>query len=393
MFSCEETSVTASNLPDDCLFIVFDKLESSSDREVFGLTCRRWLHVQNSARNSLQLGCLYRPNVTQEYVRYLPRLLMRFQQLRSISLAGCTELPDSALTWLQLSGSKLQSLSLDCCFGITDNGLALVSSGCPTLVSISLYRCNITDAGLAILGKSCLGLEYVNLSYCAFVSDHGVRALSTGCLKLHLLIISYCKSIEGTGLRGCPSSLTYLEADSCLLNREGLLAAVSGGGLEYLNVSSLRCWSGGDGLDGIGSGFASRLRFLNLRLCRFVGDESVEAIAKGCPLLEEWNLAVCHEVRVRGWQAIGSNCQNLRILHVNRCQNLCDAGLQALQNGCKMLMVLYFHGCRQVTSLGLELFKQARWVVKIRREECVCVGPRLDRFYMQDWHPFLPPTS
>lgn len=377
----EDTVTSMTDLPDDCLLMIFRRLESCADSDSFGLTCRRWLQIQCLGRGSLQLRSSYRPNVSQEYVRCLSKLLMRFQRLDSITLTGCTELPDLALTQLQFYGFNLKTLSLDCCFGITDDGLAMVAKGCPSLVTISLYRCNITDVGLEILAKSCFHLENVNLSYCVLVSDRGIRAFSRYCHRLRAMTVSYCRGITGSGFRGCSPTLSYLEADSCSLTPEGLLGAVSGGGLQYLNVSCLRCWVGGDGLSGIGEGYAARLQYLNFRLCRFVGDESVEAIAKGCPALKEWNLAVCHEIRVRGWDAIGLHCRNLEILHVNRCRNLCNRGLQAIQDGCERLGVLYMHGCRRVNYVGLESFKRMRWKVRIRGEEHMCVGPSLDKFF------------
>uniref|UniRef100_A0A1D1YBB5 F-box/LRR-repeat protein 12 n=1 Tax=Anthurium amnicola TaxID=1678845 RepID=A0A1D1YBB5_9ARAE len=372
-----------ADLLEDCLFIVFQKLETSDDRNAFGLTCRRWLQIQNAARRSLTFQLSYSPDVYQLYARYLPRLLARFPLLSSVSLAGCTELPDSALTLLRDSGSTLRSLSLFCCLGITDSGISLVATGCLNLVSITLYRCNITDMGLECLAKCCCALVNINLSYCLLISDRGIAALSRDCLQMKLLVISSCRSITGIGFAGCSPTLAYLEADSCMLTREGLLGVVSGGGLEYLNVSGLRCWSNGDSLDGIGAGFAAKLRFLNFRMCRFVGNESVAAIAKGCPLLEEWSLAVCHEVRVSGWSAIGSSCKKLKVLHVNRCRNLCDDGLEALRHGCRQLEILYIHGCRKVTLLGLEAFKMFRQEVQLKRDECVYIGPCLDNLFTQ----------
>lgn len=368
-------------LPEDCLLIIIRKLQDITDQNAFGLTCRHWLRIQNSARRSLVFQFSYNSNIYQQYVQYIPRLLVRFPYVSALSLAGCTELPDSALTSLRDSGSNLRSLSLYCCFGITDNGLTQVSIGCTHLVSITLYRCNITSVGLENLAEHCHALENINLSYCILISDHGINAISRGCLKLHAFMISYCKGLTGVGFKGCSSTLTYVEADSCMLTPGGLLEVVSGGGLEYLNVSNLRNWVGIDGLDGIGAGSAARLRILNLRMCRFVGDDSVAAIAKGCPLLEEWSVAVCHEIRTSGWSAIASNCRNLKILHVNRCRNLCDQGLHALRNGCGRLEVLYMHGCRRVTYMGLESFKIQRQNVEIRREECVSIGPYIDHFF------------
>lgn len=377
----EDIVTSMTDLPDDCLLMIFLRLESCGDCDAFGLTCRRWLQIQCLGRGSLQLRSSYRSDISQDYVRCLSRLLMRFQRLDSINLTGCTGLPDLALTQLQFYGSKLQTLYLDCCIHITDDGLATVSKGCPSLVSISLYRCIITDVGLEVLARSCSNLEKVNLSYCFLISDRGIRALSRSCDRLRAVTISYCRDIRGFGFQGCSPTLSYLEADSCMLTPEGLLGAVSGGGLQYLNVSCLRGWVNGDGLAGIGAGYAVRLQYLNLRLCRFVGDESVEAIAKGCPALKEWNLAVCHGIRVRGWDGIGLYCHKLEILHVNRCQNLCNRGLLAIQDGCERLAVLYMHGCRQVNCVGLESFKRVRWNVRIRREECMCVGPSLDKFF------------
>ncbi|XP_059626317.1 F-box/LRR-repeat protein 12 [Cornus florida] len=369
-------------LPDDCLYIIFQKLDSGSDRESFGLTCHRWLHIQNSSRRSLQFLCsfglLNHPSLSQSShgnnVFQFYSLLNRFRQLQSLSLSGCMDLPDSALSQLQNYGSKLQSLYLDCCFKITNNGLSSVATGCPLLTSISLYRCNVSDIGLETLANSCLDLKDVNLSYCSLISDHGISALSQKCRQLQAVRISYCRSISGVGFKGCSQALAYLEADSCKLEPEGVSGIVSGGGLEYLNVSSLS-WVNGGGLRAIGAGLGTRLKILNFRICRTIGDESIVAIAKGCPLLEEWNLAVCHEVRILGWEAIGFYCCNLARLHVNRCRNLSDRGLQALRDGCRKLSILYISQCHEITSTAMELFKFLRADVEIKEEEVMCIAP------------------
>lgn len=187
------------------------------------------------------------------------------------------------------------------------------------LVFISLYRCNITNSGLTSLANACSGLKHVNLSYCSLISDQGLRALSHGCHQLQVVWIAHCNGISGIGFRGCPSTLAYIEAESCKLEPTGIKAMVSGGGVEYLNISGVSMHIGGAGLAAIGEGFASSLKILNLRMCRTVGDESIVAVAKGCPQLQEWNLALCHQIRIIGWESIGFNCQNLEKLHVNRC--------------------------------------------------------------------------
>ncbi|KAL5062329.1 hypothetical protein RYX36_024066 [Vicia faba] len=293
---------------------------------------------------------------------------MRFQHLESLSLCGCTELNDSGLTRLLSYGLNLQKLNLDCCLKVTDYGLSLVASGCPSLTSISLYRCiNISDDGLETLATACLSLKCINLSYCSQISDKGLKALTQRCRQLQAVNISHCESIRGVGFKGCSKSLTHVEAWSCKLNPEGVTGIISGGGIEYLDVSCLSWYPLGDTLLGIR--LSSNLKVLNFRMCRSVSDTSIVAIAMGCTLLEEWNLALCHEVRISGWQVVGLYCQNLKRLHVNRCRNLNDNGLQALRDGCRSLSVLYLNGCVHVTPFALELFKSHRANVCIKDEE------------------------
>ncbi|CAH9075342.1 unnamed protein product [Cuscuta epithymum] len=372
-------------LPDDCLRLIFRCLDCGFDRESFGLTCHRWLQIQNSSRRSLQFHCSLNllnfssPEISQSSINasLLFKLLNRFQNLQSLCMSGCTDLPDSALTLLNQYGSRLKSLNLDCCFEITSNGLSFVASGCSSSLTIlSLYRCNITDIGLEMLSKSCVSLEDINLVYCYRITDRGVEPISQNCRHLRAIRISNCKSITGIGFQGCPRTLAYVEADSCRLEPEGVRALLGGGGVEYLSVLNLSWNIHGDGLTAIGTGFASRLRVLNFRFCRTIGDATITMIAKGCPLLQEWNLSLCHEVRVLGWRAVGSNCHRLKTLHVNRCRNLCDEGLRAIGNGCKRLSMLYITRCALLSSKAIEIFKVSRGGVEISEDEIACIAPK-----------------
>ncbi|KAL8516494.1 hypothetical protein ACS0TY_014950 [Phlomoides rotata] len=377
------TSTSILHLADDCLFFIFQKLDSSTDRESFGLTCRRWLHIQNLSRRSLQFECsltqlrslsLSQPSTSISSF-HLYRLLNRYPCLNFLSLSGCTELPDSGLSLLILYRSKLQSLHLDCCFSITDHGLSFVATGCPFLTNISLYRCNITDSGLETLSQFCSSLKHVNLSYCSLISDRGIRALSENCQNLQAMNISHCRSIDGVGFQGCSRTLTFLEADSCKFEPEGLPAIFSGGGLTYLNISNLSWCIRGHGFEAIDMRSICNLRILNFRLCRTIGDEAVVKIAEGCPFLEEWNLSLCHDISRVGWEAIGAHCSSLERLHVNRCRNLCDGGLQAVRDGCKRLERLYLGRCPRVSWTAIETFKLLRGNVEIIDEEVVCIAP------------------
>lgn len=376
-----ETSIT--HLPDDCLSFIFQRLDNVADHDSFGLTCHRLLNIQNISRRSLQFQCslavLNPSSLSQTNLDvnsyHLHRLLIRFQWLEHLSLSGCTVLNDSSLASLRFPGARLHSLYLDCCFGISDDGIFTIASFCPNLRVVSLYRCNISDIGLETLARASLPLKCVNLSCCPLVTDFGIKALSQACLQLESVKISNCTSITGVGFNGCSPTLGFVDAESCQLEPKGITGIISGGGIEFLNISGVSCYIHKDGLVPIGSGIASKLRILNLRMCRTVGDESIEAIAKGCPMLQEWNLALCHEVKVLGWVAIGKWCCNLKKLHVNRCRNLCDQGLLALRCGCMNLQILYMNGNARLTPTAIEMFRLHRADITLRTEEMMVIGP------------------
>ncbi|XP_006298975.2 F-box/LRR-repeat protein 12 [Capsella rubella] len=384
-----ETSII--HLPDDCLSFIFQRLDNVADHDSFGLTCRRWLNIQNINRRCVQFECsftilnpasLSQPNPDVNSY-HLHRLLTRFQWLEHLSLAGCMVLNDSSLTSLRIPGARLRGLYLDCCFGISDDGIFTIASFCPNLRVLSLHRCNISDIGLETLARASLPLLCVNLSYCPLVSDFGIKALSQACLQLESVKISSCKSITGVGFNNCSPTLIYVDAESCQLEPKGITGIISGGGIEFLNLSGVSCYIK-EGLVPIGSGIASKLRILNLRMCRTVGDESIEAIAKGCPVLQEWNLALCHEIKVLGWEAVGKWCRNLKKLHVNYCRNLCDQGLLALRGGCTNLRILYMSGNARLTPTAVEMFRLHRADITLRTEDMMAIGPYW-RTYPQEW--------
>ncbi|KAG8081584.1 hypothetical protein GUJ93_ZPchr0574g9 [Zizania palustris] len=156
-----------------------------------------------------------------------------------------------------------------------------------SLQSLSFYRCS--DEGLENLSKGCHALKSLNLGYSVAISDRGIASVFRNCPNIGTINISYCRGLSGVGFRGYTSSLSYLEAESCMLSPDGLLDVVSGGGLEYLNLHGFRRST--ELISWVELVYAEKLRFLNLRIVRSLTDDSVIAIASGCPLIEEWNLA------------------------------------------------------------------------------------------------------
>ncbi|XP_008678704.1 F-box/LRR-repeat protein 12-like, partial [Zea mays] len=217
------------------------------------------------------------------------------------------------------------------------------------------------------------------LGSCMGITDQGVSAIFSNCPNICTLIVTGCRHLSGAGFRGCSSSLRYLEAESCMLSPDGLLDIASGSGLKYLNLQKLRSSTGLDGLGNLA--LTKSLCILNLRMCRYLTDDSVAAIAGGCPLLKEWNLALCHGVHLPGWSAIAMYCSKLRVLHVNRYRHICDQSLLALSNGCPRLEAVHINGCAKVTNNGLALFTLSRPHVNLRVYEVMSIGPSIENLF------------
>ncbi|KAI3951820.1 hypothetical protein MKW92_009218 [Papaver armeniacum] len=341
------SSSCITNLPDDCLILIFMGLKTKDDRDSFGLTCQPWLRIQNTNHESLwyryhHYPRVFLPELSPEcFPKVLCKLFTRFQNLKAISLKYLPEITDFVMLQSLFSGSKLQKLCLDHCSKYSDTEFSLMFSWLPRLTYVSLRFTEITDRGLEALSQCCSSLEMVNLSWCWSVTDSGINFLLQNCRELRALYINSCSSITGIGFLGCPKTLTHLDAGRCKFTPEGIKAIVSGGGLEWLNLnlSMFNLVMGGEG---------------------YINTETIMTISNGCPFLKELFLANHVEVKLEGWKAISLNCTNLEILDVCGCRNLCDQGLLALSNGCDKLSELYVNYLNNCSRSAVELFESRK---------------------------------
>ncbi|GJS56404.1 zinc finger, CCHC-type containing protein [Tanacetum coccineum] len=181
--------------------------------------------------------------------------------------------------------------------------LTLVVSSCPLLSVIRLRDCKlITDKGLKFLAKFCKSVKQVDLSGCYNITDTGIGYLNQNCRELRAIRISGCYNILGVGFRGFSRSLVSVEAERAI----GL--GGNGANIKILDI-------GGS-----------------------VDNDAIMNIAKGCPLLQEWNLSHCkEEIHFSGWKSIGLYCQNLKTIHVNEMFNFFDDKMMALSH-CRRIL-------------------------------------------------------
>lgn len=99
-------------LGDDELRAVLSRLEDDKDKEVFGLVCKRWLHLQSTERRKL---------CARAGPHMLNRLAARFTRLRELDLS--------------------QSVSRSFYPGVTDSDLSVIAAAFSSLRLLNLQNC------------------------------------------------------------------------------------------------------------------------------------------------------------------------------------------------------------------------------------------------------------
>lgn len=86
--------------------------------------------------------------------------------------------------------ASLESLVLDHCSFVTDEGLDVLSRKCSRLTHLSLAFTRVTDAGLEYLSK-CQMLRFLRIPYCKGVQGGGVVTIAKACGWFHHVVMSH----------------------------------------------------------------------------------------------------------------------------------------------------------------------------------------------------------
>jgi hypothetical protein len=130
--------------------------------------------------------------------------------LESVTVRGCTQLTDAGVcTLIAKVGSTLRSISVGCCYLLTDESVLAIARQCPHVVSVSCPP-NASDAAVAKLAEGCPNLVYANLAGTG-VGDGGLIALSQHCPKLATLNLMHCPNITKKGIRAVAKRCSCLE--------------------------------------------------------------------------------------------------------------------------------------------------------------------------------------
>lgn len=133
-----------------------------------------------------------------------PPLAFFTSSLISLSVAGSRLVDDSVLVDVAQRCHQLQNLDIRACDSVTDAGIYAVASNCNQLVSINLGRKRkghlITDNSVAVLAKNNPSLETVGLAGCS-VTDVTIWELAMSCgPRLRRLSVNGCLGITDNSI-------------------------------------------------------------------------------------------------------------------------------------------------------------------------------------------------
>lgn len=129
--------------------------------------------------------------------------------LKRLSLVKCESVSDIGII---SQFSALESLNLDQCPFVNDEGLDSIAVGCSQMVHLSLAFTQITDKGLYYL-MQCSQLRSLRIPYCRNVEGPGLIALSKACTWFQFVVMSH--RFRGT------KTLEELNKQFCMVRLEG----------------------------------------------------------------------------------------------------------------------------------------------------------------------------
>ncbi|KAK9676449.1 hypothetical protein RND81_11G078000 [Saponaria officinalis] len=382
-----ETKVFINDaLGDDELRAILEKLEDDKDKEVFGLVCKRWLHLQSFHRRKLcaragphmlrrvaaRFSRLHELDLSQSLSRSfypgvtdsdLAVVAAGFTCLRRLSLYNCKGITDTGLVAIGSSLHALQALDVSYCRKLTDKGFSALAEGCQDLRSLHLTGCRfVTDALMSALSKNCRSMEELVFQGCTNITDSGLTVLISGCRQLKYLDVNKCTNVADVGIssvsKACSASLKTLKLLDCYkVGDEGISSlATFCKSLETLIIGGCRNVSD-KSIKSVALSCSHSLKNLRMDWCLSITDSSLSCILSVCKKLEAFDIGCCEKVTDAAFGQLGSGndyAANLKVLKMSNCPKITCAGVAMLLDSCKFLEYLDVRSCPHITKAGLD---------------------------------------
>lgn len=291
------------------------------------------------------------------------------QKLRSFTLTSCHGVTDLGLEALGKGCPNLKRFCLHKCALLSDIGLVSFAKVAQSLESLQLEECHrVTQSGFFGVLVNCTGrLKALALANCLGFKDSPFGfPLMARCASLQSLSICNCLGFGNFSLailgKLCPQ-LQYVDLNGLHgITDEGLLPLIEicEAGLSKVNLSG--CVNLSDKvISVIAKLHGSTLELLNLDGCKLITDESLVAIAEHCSLLRELDVSKS-AVTDSGLVVLACAVQlNLQILSISGCSFMSDKSLPYLLKMGRTLLGLNIQHTNAISSSMVDLLVERLW--------------------------------
>ncbi|XXG63825.1 hypothetical protein AAC387_Pa05g1925 [Persea americana] len=385
-----------SDLPDECLALVFQSL-GSGDRKRCSLVCQRWFRVEGQSRSRLSLDARsdLQPSIDSIFSRFdsVSKLALKCDR-RSISIG------DDALALISLRCRNLTRLKLRSCRELTEAGMAEIGRNCKSLKKLSCGSCAFGARGINAVLDYAASLEELSVKRLRGLTDVSANepigpgaaasSLRTICLKelyngqcFGPLIIG-AKNLKSLKLYRCSgdwdrlleaiaadrsSGLSEIHLERLQVSDRGLAAISNCLDLEILHlVKTPECTNAGLVSVAVRCKLLRKLHIDGWKTNR-IGDEGLSAIARRCPKLQELVLIGVNPTS-SSLELLASNCRNLERLALCSSETIGDPEISCIASKCVALRKLCIKGC-PVSDQGMEaLAGGCPNLVKVKVKKC-----------------------
>ncbi|KAB1222421.1 hypothetical protein CJ030_MR2G028749 [Morella rubra] len=226
------------------LWLVLDLREmgNAGNRLIAALSLPRYRYVK-------QIKLEFAQDIEDKHLELLKsKCLDSLQNLESLNLNGCQKISDNGIEAITTACPTLKVFSIYWnvrCIKLTDRGLQQILLECSSLQSLNVYavsgftdeaykrisllphlKCldlcgaqNLSDEGLACIAN-CSKLVSLNLTWCIRVTDVGVIDVAQGCTSLEFLSLFGIVGVTDKCLevlsRSSSNTLTTLDVNGCI---------------------------------------------------------------------------------------------------------------------------------------------------------------------------------
>lgn len=224
-FDCSSSSRIRGNLYSSIDQRCFDSicLYGASDSDVFDFASR----ISPNSLKRMFIGSLRCSNITDKGLDIF--LASLSQSLKKLELSGCNKISDSGL-WTSLV-PRLESLTILDCINIADETVAAIAQMLPELRELYLQAYHVTDTSMAYFGSSSSRerLQSLQLQHCWELGNQGVLNIAHGLPNLRRLSLSGCSKITDDAIEVIAEQLRGLKSLDLSWN-----ASIGDAALEYI---------------------------------------------------------------------------------------------------------------------------------------------------------------